>query len=219
MKNDFQSITLALGFTLAASSGAHAMSEFASLSITPLWPTNSNPGNVVLYGVTVERSGSGLLSVDLSSTGLPTGTTVSFTYDPSRFTGNSPRFMYFIMAVTTTQPTPTDSFSFVVTGTARRESISVTNTVPPLLRVSSEPPLFVALDLRKNGNVELRGWGYTGESYRIEATDDLGSPDWKSVGISTADGNGRFTFLHEHAQSEGSAMQFYRAVKLGPSAP
>lgn len=208
-----------LALAVAGANTSHAMSEFASLTLTPLWPTNSTPGNVVSYGVTLERLGSGMLSVDFSSSGLPEGTTVSFTQDPARYTGNNPRFMYFVMTVTATKPTPTDSFTFVVTGTSRRESISVTNTIQNLFKGNSTAPVLLSLDLRPSGDVELRGLGTTGESYQIEATNDLNNPTWTSVGLSTAEGNGRFTFIHAAAQSPGIPMRFYRAVKPGPSNP
>jgi hypothetical protein len=127
--------------------------------------------------------------------------------------------MYFLMTVTATQPTPTDSFEFVITGTSRRESISVTNTINNLFKESSTAPVLLALDLRPGGDVELRGLGYNGVSYQIETTSDLGNPSWTSVGVSTAEGNGRFTFIHAAAQVQAAPMRFYRAVKAGPSNP
>ena len=213
MKNRIRAIVLTLALAATTGSIGHAMSELVSLTLTPLGPTNSNPGNTVLYGVTLERSGSGMLSVDFSTTGLPEGTTASVAYDPARFTGNKPKQMYFLMTITATQSTPTNSFTFILTGTARRESISVTNSAQLLFKGSSTAPLFVALDVHPDGDVELHGLGYIGESYQIQATDDLTNPNWTAVGSSTADGNGRFTFVHVGAEAQSSPARFYRAAK------
>lgn len=219
MRNNFKAITAALVLGLAASTGAPAMSHLASISIAPLWPTNSNPGNVVLYQVTVERSGRGLLEVDFSSAGLPDGCVASFTYDPVRFTGKDPRLVQFVMTITGPAPTPTDLFAFTVTGTARREAITLTNTIPQALGAAPAAPVLVGLDLRPDGVAELRGLGATGQTYEIEATSDLANATWSSVGDSTADGNGRFTFIHESAQVTTTPMRFYRAVLLAPNVP
>jgi hypothetical protein len=219
MRNNFKAITAALVFGLATSTVASAMSHLASISIAPLWPTNSNPGNTVLYQVTVERSGQGLLEVNFSSAGLPDGCVASFASNPVRFTGKDPRFVQFLMTITGPAPTPTDSFAFTVTGTARREAITLTNTLPQGLGAAPVAPVLVDLNLRPDGVAELRGLGATGQTYEIEATSDLGNPTWSSVGASTADGNGRFTFIHESAQAKTTPMRFYRAVLLAPDVP
>ena len=220
MKNRIKAI--AFGLALAASSQvSHAKSELASLSITSLWPTNSNPGNVLLYDVAVERAGQGMLSVDFSSAGLPEGCSVSFVRDPARFTGRNPKFMHFLMVVTCNPLVPTDSFAFTVTGAARRESITVTNVVSgwSSLRTTSSAPTIVSLDLIEGGNVELRGLGGIGESYQIEATTDLGSPSWTNLGSCTTDANGRFIFFHLGAETQSTPMRFYRAVKPAVTQP
>jgi hypothetical protein len=219
MTNRFKAIVVGLALGLITSTAAHAKSELASISITPLWPTNANPGNVVLYQVTVERLGQGLLEVDLSTACLPAGCVASFASNPVRFTGRDPRFIQFIMAIAGNQPTPTDPCAFTVTGKARNETITVTNSFPTLSSIGPAAPMLVSLDLRPGGDVELRGLGATGQSYEIEATADLANPTWASVGSCTADGNGRFTFTHADAQAQAAPMGFYRAVKLAPVNP
>jgi hypothetical protein len=214
MMKNFKAMAATLVFGLATSTVASAMSHLASIAIVPLWPTNSTPGNVVLYQVTVERSGRGLLEVDFSSAGLPDGCVASFASDPVRFTGKDPRFVQFLMTITGPAPTPTDMFAFTVTGMARRETITLTNVIPQAFGVAPAAPVLVSLDLRPDGAVELRGLGTTGQTYEIEATTDLGKAAWSSVGASTADGNGRFTFIHAGAQAKTTPMRFYRAVLL-----
>ena len=202
---------LAIGTILAVSTAVGvAKSELASICVTPLWPTNAHPGNVLLYGVTIERTGAGLLEVNFNCASLPPGATTSFA--SARFTGNKPASMYFIMTVTTTEPQPIDSCAFALTGSARQKSMSVTNEVQSVPATTG--PVLVHIDLRPDGDVELRGRGGSGEFYQIEATSDLGSGPWTTVGNCSADGNGRFTFIHEDAQS--APMRFYRAVKSAP---
>jgi hypothetical protein len=219
MRSNFKAITAALVLGLATSTIASAMSHLASLSIVPLWPTNSNPGNTVLYQVTVERFGQGLLEVNFSSAGLPDGCVASFASNPVRFTGKDPRFVEFLMTICSSEPIPTDLFAFTVTGTARRESITLTNALPKGLGAAPVASMLVGLDLRPDGDAELRGLGAAGQTYEIEASSDLGNSAWSSVGASTADGNGRFTFIHEGAQAKTTPMRFYRAVLRAPDAP
>jgi len=219
MKNTFKTITAGLALAMATGTIAHAKSELASIAITPLWPTNSDPGNVVLYQVTVERLGQGVLEVELSSSCLPAGCTASFACDPVRFTGRDPRFIQFTLAITGEQPLPTDTFAFTVNGAARRETISMTNSPSTSLRLGLTAPMLAGLDVHPDGDVVLRGLGDTGQAYQIEATEDLGNPTWTAVGSSTADGNGRFTFIHTGKQAKTSVMKFYRAVKLAPVDP
>lgn len=213
MKNRIKAIITTLALSAITSSVAYAKSELTSISVTPMWPTNSNPGNVTLYRVTVERAGQGMLQVALTCTGLPAGSTASFAN--VRFTGNNPKVQSFIMAVTSPEPTPTDLSAFVVTGTARNETISVTNaTVARALAsvVPSETKI-ISLDLSQGSSVQLRGLGNTGEGYQIETNTDLNNPTWTDLGPCTADGNGRFTFVHSNAQSPSTTMRFYRTAK------
>jgi hypothetical protein len=219
MQNRLKVIALSLGLSLATSMVAQAMSQLTFISVTPLWPTNSNPGNLVLYEVVVERTGQGFLNVEFSASCLPDGCNISFDPDSARFTGRRPQYLRFIMGITGNQPEPTDTYAFTVTGTARRESFTFTNSIQSPFFIDPSASSLVSLNVRADGDVELRGLGYTGQTYDIEATDDLANPAWTTVGSCTADGNGRFTFIHEGADAKASSMRFYRAVKIAPANP
>jgi hypothetical protein len=205
-------IGLALGF---AGTAAHAMSELASISVTPLWPTNSNPGNTMRYEVRVERLGQGMLEVALSSAALPTGCQVSFETSTVRFTGREPQYQTVIMSVTSDQPTSTDACAFTVTATAQRESITNTNTPCDTARIASPGSTLIRLIPCGAGDMEVRGLGGTAKCYQVESTTDLINPNWTPTGSCTADGNGRFTFIHDSAQSGTPTTRFYRAVCAG----
>ncbi len=212
MKNRIYTILLGLALSLAGLSTSRAMSELVSVSIEPAWPTTSNPGTVILYDVTiVGRAGAGLLEVVLSSLALPEGATVTFTPDLLRFTGHQITAQTSLMTVICPEVMPTETYPFTVTGDARRESITLTNQVEGELYslVIARPVLI--LDRLSEGNLRLRGKGSTGQAYRIESTPSLTDPVWTTVGSSTADGNGRFTFFT--AQAADAPMRFYRAVE------
>jgi len=219
MKNRIITLTLGLALSLAGVTGARAMSEFTSMTITPLWPETSSPGSIVLYEVAVERTGQGLLEIAMTSDGLPANCVTTFGSDPARFTGRNPRYQYFLMTVACSVPTATDSYAFVITGTARRESISVTNLFRLPVRLGTAAPNLVSANPLGNGDVEIRGMGSTAQTYQIESTTDLVNPVWTSLGSCTADGNGRFFFKQSNGLAVGTSVQYYRAVLVGAGAP
>jgi len=215
MKNPVYAILIATAFGLATAGVSHAMSELASVSIEPEWPATSNPGTVILYQVTVTRAGQGLLEVSLSSHALPHGAAVSFSPSLLRFTGCKPAAQTATMTITCTNVTPTDTCPFTVTGAAQRQSITITNqALKPFYSVISGPPK-LALDPLGRGGLRLRGKGATGHTYQIESAPNLIHPAWTPVGSSTADGNGRFTFMA--ADTKDASKRFYRAVCLAPT--
>ena len=85
MRNQFKAIVVGLILSVVTATVANAMSELASISLTPLWPASSNPGNSVRYLVTVERTGQGNLELEFSCVGLPQGCVASFGDAPVRF--------------------------------------------------------------------------------------------------------------------------------------
>ena len=212
MKKRVYTILIGVALTLATASTSHAMSTFVSLSVEPEWPTTSTPGNVLLYKVTaVVRAGAGLLEVSLSTLGVPEGAIVDFSPSLLRFTGNQLTVQTATMTVTCPELTPLDTYPFSLTGTAQREALTVTNQVQQELYSLIVAPPVLALDRLSEGSLRLRGKGTTGQAYRIESTPSLTDPVWTSVGSSTADGNGRFTFFT--AQAADAPVRFFRAVE------
>lgn len=210
-----RSMALSLGLiaTLAFPNVSQAMSELVFLSMEPLWPETTTPGNVITYKITaVVREGQGLLEVNLSSAGLPAGTQVAFLPAMLRFTGRVPTVQTAIMTITCTELTPTDIYPFTVTGTAQREAITITNQVV-LSRSGALSPL-LALDALSGGGLKIRGLGVGGQTYQIQSTGDLNNPVWTDVGLTTADGNGRFIFNLGNVSE--APMKFFRAVAVAP---
>jgi hypothetical protein len=215
MKTKVQTILIGMALTLMSASVSHAMSEFVSMSVEPEWPATSNPGTVLTYKITaVVRAGSGLLEVALSSLGLPEGATVQFSPSVLRFTGHQLTTQTATMTVTCPEPTATDTYPFTLTGTALRETITLTNQVQQPFYSSIIAPPGLVIDRLSEGGLRLRGRGATGQTYTIEATPSLTNPVWTPVGSSTADGNGRFTFFP--APVSDASPRFYRAVAPAP---
>lgn len=201
-------LTLALGASLTS----HAMSTLVSISIEPQWPTTNDPGNVVLYTVTVTRAGEGDLEVALSSQGLPEGATGTFSVNPVRFTGRVPTVLTSTLTLALTNPVPTDPIPFTVTGDDTRTVLTVTNEAGKSFDASfaanprSRPVL--AIDLLGKRNMKIRGKGATAKTYQVETSPSVGNPSWGPVGLTHADVNGRFTFMDSDAK-DPSAL-FYR---------
>jgi hypothetical protein len=120
------------------------------------------------------------------------------------------------MAVDCPSLTPLDCHPFSLTGTAQRESISITNQIVLTVQDIAARKPYLYMDKRGTGELRLRGLGVTGEQYQIEAKDDLSDGAWEPVGSSTADGNGRFTFFT--APEPGVPVRYYRAVLPAPDA-
>ncbi len=70
----------------------------------------------------------------------------------------------------------------------------------------------LTLDRDLTGRVTIRFAGIPGRLYRIEATPDLGTPTWTSLGTATAGVNGLFEFTDNDAASH--ATRYYRSVDV-----
>jgi hypothetical protein len=211
MKNRIYSILIGTALTLTAAGTSQAMSELVTLSADPLWPTSSTPDSNLVYTVTtVGRAGAGLLEVALTAGDMPPGVTVTFSPSVLRFTGNQVTAQTSTMTVHCPCLMPLDCYPFTLTGTALRESLTITNRVmfTPQYVANRVPTLY--LDNLDNGGLRLRGLGGTGKTYQIEAKSALTDPVWEPLGYSTADGNGRFTFFT--TQTADGPTRFYRAV-------
>jgi len=212
MKKRAYPMLIAMALALTTTNVSHAMSEFISLSTDPMWPTSSTPDNTLVYSVTtVGRAGAGLLEVTLAAGDMPPGVTVTFSPSILRFTGNELTSQTATMTLHCPYPLPLDCYPFTLTGTALRESLTITNLVmfTPDYLATRPPTLY--LDNLGDKALRLRGLGATAKTYQIEATPDLINPVWTPLGTATADGNGRFTFFTAQA-ADGSA-RFYRAVE------
>jgi len=204
---------LAIALLLSTAGVSHAMSELLSLSQQPVWPTSSKPDGSLVYNVTsVGRGGAGLLEVTLTAGAMPPGVVVTFSPSVLRFTGNQLTAQTATMTVSSPGGlmVPLDCYPFTITGTSQRQSITITNTVLySLFDVANRLPTLY-LDLLTGDGLRVRGLGASDATYDIQATTDVANPVWISLGPSTADANGRFTFFTN--KLPGNSARFYRAV-------
>ena len=189
------------------------MSELMSLSALPVWPITTTPNTTVLYNIsTVGRGGAGLLEVELTAGSLPPGVTITFTPSVLRFVGNQLTTQTATVTVNCTVPTPVDCYPFTITGTSKRESITITNMVMFTPEFVANRPGTLYMDNLGNGQMLIRGLGATARTYTIQATYDVSNPDWQPLGNTTADGNGRFIF----PISQTTPARFFRAIEVAP---
>jgi hypothetical protein len=214
MKIRIHAVLLGMVCSFAVANVSHAMSELASITVEPQWPTTTQPGTVTLYKVTVTRAGQGLLDVSLTGQGLPEGATASFSTNRLRFTGRAPVSLTVTLAISCTNVTATDLYPFIVTGEAAHSSLAVTNQTSKNSHDTriAVPPVgpMLALEQLADGSIKLRGEGVGGATCQIETTADLTHPNWTAIGSSTADGNGRFIFAESPAKD--SSARFYRTA-------
>jgi len=217
MKHRLYAIITGAALAVVATNTAQAMSELVSISTDPLWPVSSTPDNNVVYNITtVGRTGAGLLEVTLTAADLPPGVTATFSPSMLRFTGTKLTAQTATMTLHCPYLMPTDCYPFTITGTALRESMTITNLVmfTPEYVATRVPTLYI--DNLGNGKLRLRGLGATGKTYQIESKSCGTDAVWRPLGESTADGNGRFTFFI--TQEPGVRMCHYRAVVPAPDA-
>lgn len=211
MKNRVHALLVGTALSLATCTTSHAMSELISLSALPVWPTTTTPETTVLYNVsTVGRAGAGLLEVTLTAGDLPPGITVTFTPSVLRFVGNQLSEQTATMSVRCTVPTPVDCYPFTITGTSKRESITITNVIMFAPELVANRKASLSIDNQAGGAMMIRGLGSTAKTYTLEATSDLANPNWTPIGNTTADGNGRFIF----PISQSIPARFFRAVEV-----
>jgi hypothetical protein len=196
MKKSICAMMIGAAAVLGSTVTTHAMSELISLSTAPMWPVSSTPdNNIVYYVTTVGRAGSGLLEVALTADDLPAGVTVTFSPEVLRFTGTKVESKTAKMTVHCPSLMPVDCYPFTLTGTAQRESLTITNVVMITpAAIASRPPTLYIDDLGQR-NLRVRGLGATGKTYEIQSRPEVDDGVWQPQGESTADGNGRFTFF------------------------
>jgi hypothetical protein len=214
MKNKLRALFLGFTFSLASVGVSHAMSELLTISEEPVWPVSSNPDGSIVYNITTAgRAGSGLLEVTLTAGNMPPGVTVTFAPSVLRFTGNEITNQPATMTVFCSGLIPLDCYPFTITGTAQRQTITITNQVLYSASAVANRLPTLMLDSQTNSALRLRGLGSTGNSYKIEATSSLSKAVWTTLGSATADANGRFVFFP--SLDPGSSVRFFRAVTPG----
>src|SRR5260370_13866546 len=146
MNNKISALLLGVALSVASTGVSHGMSSLVSLSTQPVWPSSSTPDGNLIYNITaVGRAGAGLLEVALTAGEMRAGVTVTFSPNTLRFTGSQLTSQTTIMTVSCPWLIPLDCFPFTITGTAQRETITITNLVcfSPSFVVVRLPTLYI----------------------------------------------------------------------------
>jgi hypothetical protein len=213
MKNRVYDLFFGAALVLASAGVSHGMSELVSITMAPAWPTNTAPGNVLIYNITsAGRTGSGLLEVKLDSAALPPGIKGTFSPSVLRFTGNDVTSQSALLTITCPTPMQLDKYPFTVTGTTRRESVTFTNQATVASAAAASGWSLLTLEAVAGGGLNMRGTGNPAQTYRIEYASDVPHPVWTTLGTTVADGNGRLSYFASADRS--SSARFFRAVAL-----
>lgn len=104
--------------------------------------------------------------------------------------------------------TNSDAFSYVIEnsdGMQATGTVSVTVAVDP-----GQSQNIVGLENLGNNSSLIQFQGIPGRVYTIQYAESLGNPVWQTLGTSTADSTGAFTFTN--APASGSPPQYYRST-------
>jgi hypothetical protein len=177
-------------------------------------PNPIQPGGNASYAVTATRTGNGNMDVYFSASGLPTGATASFTPSMLTFGGSTPMALTTALTVFTTSSIAPGTYNFTITGTDgsshNLQTCNATLIVGGTAR--SLPQSIVAIDCTQEGFMHLTCTGGAGQSYKIQATTDLGSGVWTDLATVNADMTGLFAYTDLSATNY--PVRFYRTSSL-----
>ena len=123
-----------------------------------------------------------------------------------------------VMSTTAKKTSPVGSYPITASGAASANySITyVPGTLTVTTAISSKSSRSAAQNLwvenLGNGSLRLSFAGIPGVAYMIEYTDNLGHPNWQTLGATTADENGFNQYVDTPAPGQG--LRFYRSAYL-----
>jgi aminopeptidase S len=199
---------------LACATRALADSTIGSVSVGSQSPGTVLPGSNASYTITVARTGSGSVDVNLTITNLPAGVTATFVPSQVSFTGSQPLTKTASLTLATTASVAPGTYNFSVTGRdGHSHNFKTSNGALVVGSDSSKTlsqPATLALERLPQLSAQLTCTGSPGYSYQIQATADLGNPSWTSIGTATADQTGVCVFVDANASLY--SQRFYRAL-------
>lgn len=205
--------TLITGALAVAVISAKADPLLSSVGISPPIPAQIAAGGSTTYTITVARTGSGSMDINLSASGLPTGATASFSPNQVTFSGNAPTSKSAILTITTTAATPDGGYNFTVKAQDGGSQNIVTNTGTLIIGVVQhlvQSPTLTSVNVLADHTASLSGTAASGQVVRIEATVSLAPAVWTSIATNTAGTDGRLLCVDTDAPRFSS--RFYRLV-------
>jgi hypothetical protein len=121
-------------------------------------------------------------------------------------TGLSPGTTYHFMMFATNSVGVSNSADAAFTTASSPGPADIVPHLPS--KPSAFPVTILGVFKRSNGTERIDLAGAPGETYVIEATDNLAASIWSVVGTNTASGSGQFSFTD--SQSANAPSRFYR---------
>jgi hypothetical protein len=191
---------------LALTCGGKLLADpiMTSLQIGQQAPDPINPGGSASYNITIVKTNSGSMVVNMSVLGLPSGVNASFSPNPVLFANKttSGTTTLVISTANTLQP---GSYSFSVVGQDGGSHNSITNSAT--LDVA---PRFPGLVQMGDGCWCVAFAAQPGQVYQIQATCDLSVPSWTTLCTTNSGTNSLLVFMDGDKAHYSS--RFYRAV-------
>jgi hypothetical protein len=193
-----------LAFMLISGATLRADSFTASMQTGPQTPAPILPGGSATYAITISKTNSGALEMDLSALGLPPGVTASFSPASLRFTSNLLATATLTLS-TTSGVTPGLSPFSVIARAGGSQNILTNNAT---LDVVSVGPFIVQLP---DGH-----WRFTvvtppGKNYLVQASTNCFAPCWTTISTNSCGTNNLLIFIDADVCRYPS--RFYRAVE------
>lgn len=206
------SVVLALGLARAA----QADPLLVSVNIGVQSPATINPGSNATYAVTVNRTNSGGMVINLSCSGLPAGASATFSPNSVTFGSGLPNSKPATLTISTTGATPHGAYSLIVTAQDGGSHNIVTNTATLTVGSDGKTTLssqtITSLRVLGDGSASVALHGAPSKSYVLQATSSLNPSTWVNTSTNATDASGDCLLMDSSASAFSS--RFYRTALL-----
>ena len=191
---------------LALINGGQLLAEplMTSLQTGQQAPDPINPGSSASYTISLTKTNSSSMTVNLSALGLPSGATASFSPNPVNFASKATSGTATLVISTTSAIRP-GYYPFRVVAQDGGSHNTITNTV--ILDVGLLSPGLVQMG---DGCWCFAFATQPGQSYSVQATTNLCAPSWTTLCTTNSGTNNLLVFMDEDKAYYPS--RFYRAV-------
>jgi len=201
---------------LVWANAAHADPLLVSVTLGPQSPASINPGSNTTYVVTVNRTNSGGMVINLSCSGLPSGASASFSPNPIVFSSGTPNSKLAALTISTTAAVPEGSYNFTVTAQDGGSHNIVTNTGTLLVGSDGKTTLssqnITSIQVLPDGSASVALHAAPSKSYILQATPTLSPSAWVNISTNTTDTTGNCILIDSTASAYPS--RFYRTELL-----
>ena len=201
---------LALGLAHAA----HADPLLVSVTLGSQSPASINPGSNATYVVTVNRTNSGGMVINLSCSGLPAGASASFTPNPVVFGTGLPNSKLAALTISTTSGVVQGTYNFTVQAQDGGSHIIVTNTGTLVVGSDGKTSLasqnITSIQVLPDGSASIALHAAPSKSYILQATPTLSPSAWVNISTNTTDVAGDCILIDSAASTFSS--RFYRTT-------